>query len=287
MTGYGKGVVLINDKKLNIEVKSLNAKTAEISVKSPYFLREKELEIRKMVSGELERGKIEVFISFEKSQDSPLSCSINKEVVEAYIEQLSQFSPKYADEREFLKIALRLPFSTTQDSNEEISLTKEQEVEFFKSLASALKDLKQYRQNEGKALEADFYLRINNIRKLLECVEVEDAQRIPSVRERLLLACSEIKDKVDENRFEQEMIFYIEKLDITEEKVRLRNHLDYFEKTMQEREHSGKKLAFIAQEMGREINTIGSKANDATVQQRVVEMKDELEKIKEQVLNIL
>ena len=281
MTGFGKSVIQLPTKKINIEIKSLNSKSLDLNARMPSMYREKELSIRKQIANSLTRGKID-FSLFVEMTGEGTSTQINKTIVNQYIKQLKDVVD--GDETELLKMAVRLPDAITTERDE----INEDEWETIQAeIDSALKQLVDYRLHEGKSLETDFKDRIKNIDVLLEKVIKIDPERIEAVRDRLRKGVEELKEKVDENRFEQELVFYIEKFDITEEKVRLHNHLDYFIKTLNSDDSNGKKLGFISQEIGREINTIGSKSNYAPMQKLVVQMKDELEKIKEQLLNVL
>jgi uncharacterized protein (TIGR00255 family) len=281
MTGYGKSVIQLPTKKISIEVKSLNSKNLDLNTRMPSLYREKELEIRKQIASKLVRGKIDFSLYMEITGEET-STQINKTVVQQYIKQLKEVVD--GDETEMLKMAIRLPDAVTTERDE---IDEDEWSQIAKEIDSSLEKIYQYRLDEGQVLEADFIERVNTISNLLEQVIKMDPERIEGVRERLQKGIADIKEKVDENRFEQELVFYIEKFDITEEKVRLSNHLDYFLKTLKSSDSNGKKLGFISQEMGREINTIGSKSNYAPMQKLVVQMKDELEKIKEQLLNVL
>lgn len=282
MTGFGKSQKQTENFSLSVEIKSLNSKGVDLNLKLPPIFREKELEIRKNLSDRLLRGKIDALISFENSAEKA-SVIINQEMVKNYISQLKQIVQNPANDLDFLQMAVRMPEVYTSFQQE---LSQEHYQLLCECLGEALTELENFRRNEGEALKQDFLFRKKNIEAFLEEISVLDIQRTEQIRERLLKSVAELKDKFDENRFEQELIFYLEKLDITEEKVRLKNHLSYFEEVLEE-ENSGRKLGFIAQEIGREINTIGSKANFAPIQQLVVKMKDELEKIKEQSANVL
>ena len=281
MTGYGKTILQLPTKKLTIEIKSLNSKNLDLNTRMPSIYREKELDIRKLIASQLIRGKIDFSIYLEITGEET-STQVNIPVVKQYIKQLRDLVD--GDETELLKMAVRFPdaLSTERD---EIDETEWHEIE--KSIEDVLKAIDLYRLDEGKVLEADFAQRISSIKNTLDKVIAIDPERIEAVRERLQKAISELKENIDQNRFEQELIYYIEKYDITEEKVRLNNHLDYFLSSLNSEDSNGKKLGFIAQEIGREINTIGSKSNYAPMQKLVVQMKDELEKIKEQLLNVL
>ncbi len=281
MTGFGKSVIQLPSKKISIEIKSLNSKILDLNARMPSMYREKELEIRKQIADALTRGKID-FSLFVEMTGEGTSTLINKTIVTQYIKQLKEVVD--GDETEMLKMAIRLPDAVTTERDE----IDEDEWKLIQTeIDSALKHLIDYRLHEGKSLEADFLDRIKNINELLKKVIEMDPERIDGVRERLKKGIAELKENIDQNRFEQELVYYIEKFDITEEKVRLHNHLDYFIKTLISPDSNGKKLGFISQEIGREINTIGSKSNYAPMQKLVVQMKDELEKIKEQLLNVL
>jgi uncharacterized protein (TIGR00255 family) len=281
MTGYGKSVIQLPTKKISIEVKSLNSKNLDLNTRMPSLYREKELSIRKLIASKLVRGKIDFSLYMEITGEET-STQINKTVVNQYIKQLKDVVD--GDETELLKMAIRLPDAVTTERDE---MDEDEWSKIAKEIDSSLEKIQQYRVDEGQSLEDEFISRAQNISDLLDEVIAMDPDRIDGVRERLNKGISEIKEKVDENRFEQELVYYIEKFDITEEKVRLKNHLDYFQKALKSDDSNGKKLGFISQEMGREINTIGSKSNYAPMQKLVVQMKDELEKIKEQLLNVL
>jgi TIGR00255 family protein len=282
MTGFGKSSFQVYNKKITLEIKSLNSKSIDLNIRIPQIYKEKELFLRKIISDYLERGKVDFILSIENSSENT-SSSLNIPVIQGYIKQMQLITPE-APEVELLKMAVRMPDALTtpleEVDEEEFSLIE-------KNLYLALEQLKEFRSTEGNILKKDFLLRIDNIRKYLEQIEIIDIERLSGIRNRMEKSIEEIKERVDANRFEQEIIFYLEKLDITEEKVRLANHLNYFITTLEEAQSNGRKLGFIAQEIGREINTLGSKANNAQMQQTVVLMKNELEKIKEQVLNIL
>ena len=281
MTGYGKFQGQIEHKKISIEIKALNGKNLDLMIRHPQVYKEIELDMRKMLSVELNRGKVEVFIHVENNSGQSAT-NINKALVQSYMEQLADIVS--TDEQSALQIAMRLP-DVMQSSREEIDEAEKNFV--LAGLEKAAKHLNEFRGQEGAALAEDFIFRIEAISSSLEEVEKIDVVRKEEIRSRLEKAVAEIKESVDENRFEQELIYYLEKYDITEEKVRLRNHLSYFMETLNNNQSSGKKLGFIAQEIGREINTIGSKSYHAALQKVVVIMKDDLEKIKEQLLNVL
>lgn len=281
MTGYGKSVLQLPTKKITIELKSLNSKNLDLNARMPSIYREKELYLRKLMAKELNRGKIDFSIYVEATAEDT-STKINTPVVKQYIQQLKNVVA--GDEIELLKMAVRFPDALNTE-REEIDENEWKHIEAeIKTAISAIND---YRLNEGKVLETDFKNRVTTIENLLQQVIIMDPERVEGVRERLKKGVEELREKYDENRFEQELVYYIEKFDITEEKVRLQNHLQYFIETLNSKDSNGKKLGFIGQEMGREINTIGSKSNYAPMQQLVVQMKDELEKIKEQLLNVL
>ncbi|MDX1829576.1 MAG: YicC/YloC family endoribonuclease [Lutibacter sp.] len=281
MTGYGKTVLQLPTKKISIELKSLNSKNLDVSVRMPSYYREKELDVRKKIASKLIRGKIDFSIYIENN-GGEVHSKVNENVVKEYMNQLKKIVD--SNEIELLKMAVRLPDSLKTEREE---LDEEEWKQIEKTINETTDKIILYRKDEGKALLNDFELRIENIEKILDKIIEIDPQRIAQVRERLQKSISELETKIDQNRFEQELIYYIEKLDITEEKVRLKNHLDYFKKELNSDISNGKKLAFITQEMGREINTMGSKSNFAAMQNLVVQMKDELEKIKEQSLNVL
>lgn len=282
MTGYGKSVVQLPTKKISIEIKSLNSKNLDLNTRMPSTYREKELSIRKRIASKLIRGKVD-FSLYIESTGEETSTQINTSLVKQYIEQLKAVVNN-ADETEYLKMAVRMPDALTTEREE---IDEQEWNEISKVIDLSLDKTIEYRLDEGITLETDFIGRVKSISNLLDEVIAMDPDRIDGVRERLTKGISDIKEKVDDNRFEQELVYYIEKFDITEEKVRLENHLEYFKKALQSDDSNGKKLGFISQEMGREINTIGSKSNHAPMQKLVVQMKDELEKIKEQLLNVL
>ncbi|MCF4100724.1 YicC family protein [Gillisia sp. M10.2A] len=281
MTGFGKSLLQLPTKKITVEIKSLNSKNLDLNARIPGQYREKELDLRKIIANSLTRGKVDFSLYVEVTKEETSSV-VNAPIVKAYMEQLRDIVN--ADDDELLKMAIRMPDSMKTE-REEIDETEFSSIE--KAVMTALEEINTFRTDEGKALEKDLNVRIANIETLLSDIIAMDPDRIAGVRERLRKGVEELKERVDENRFEQELVFYIEKFDITEEKVRLDNHLSYFKETIASEDSNGRKLAFISQEMGREINTIGSKSNYAPMQQLVVQMKDELEKIKEQLLNVL
>lgn len=281
MTGFGKTETQWEDKNLSIEIRSLNSKNADINLRTPSYLREMDTEIRKRIAKQLHRGKIDlnIFIEFN-GQNAP--STINTAVVKSYIDQLKTISD--GSENEMMAIAMRLP-DTLSSERETLQETEKEAV--YTLIGQVLKDIENYRTDEGNALEKDFKKRLELIENHLQSVIKIDPERNEKIEQKLRSTLEDLKIEIDANRFEQELIFYLEKFDITEEKVRLKNHLDYFKEVMNNDFPNGKKLGFIAQELGREINTIGSKANHAELQKIVVQMKDELEKIKEQLLNVL
>ncbi|MDA9630448.1 YicC family protein [Flavobacteriaceae bacterium] len=281
MTGFGKKEAQWEDKSLSIEIRSLNSKNADINLRTPSYLREIDTEIRKRIAQKLHRGKIDlnIFIEFN-GKNAPTA--INASVVKEYIAQLKQIEEN--NEIDLLAIAMRLPDTLSSERN---ALQEDEKKAIFNLLDDAIKNIETYRLDEGKVLEKDFLLRLNLIETYLEDAIKIDPERSKKIEVKLRASLEELKIEIDSNRFEQELIFYLEKFDITEEKVRLQNHLDYFKKVLENDFPNGKKLGFVAQEIGREINTIGSKANHSELQKIVVQMKDELEKIKEQLLNVL
>ena len=282
MTGFGKATLQLPTKKITVEVKSLNSKGLDLSVRMPSVYREMELGLRNEISLALERGKIDCFFFFESPAEQT-STKVNVPIVKAYMAQLREVYGD-AEETELMKMAVRMP-DTMKIEREEID--ENDWLEIQKVIKEAISNILNFRQAEGVSLENEFQLRIGNIRSYMNEALALDPERVQAIKDRLQTAIAELKVNVDENRFEQELIYYLEKLDITEEKVRLTNHLDYFLETIKGKEANGRKLGFITQEMGREINTMGSKSNHAQMQKLVVMMKDELEKIKEQVLNVL
>lgn len=281
MTGYGKSVLQLPTKKISIELKSLNSKNLDVNARMPSMYRAKELDLRKLLAKHLVRGKVDFSLYVEITGEDT-SSKINKTVVKEYIKQLKDVVN--GDDVELLKMAVRLPDAVTTERDD---IDEEEWLKIAEGINEAISKIVNYREDEGAILKQDFTDRISTLKELLDQVIAIDPERIEGVRARLEKGIADIKEKVDENRFEQELVYYIEKFDITEEKVRLDNHLDYFIKTLNSDDSNGKKLGFISQEIGREINTIGSKSNYAPMQKLVVQMKDELEKIKEQLLNVL
>jgi uncharacterized protein (TIGR00255 family) len=281
MTGYGKSVLQLPNKTISIEIKSLNSKSLDLNMRMPSMYRSKELGLRKLIASKLNRGKVDFSLFFESTGEAT-HANVNPTVVNKYIKQLEGLVT--GNKMDFLQMAIKMPDAI---STEREDIDESEWADIQNGVLNALENLRAYRMEEGNVLELDFTKRISIISNLLEQVLEIDPERITNVRERLHKGVSELKEKYDENRFEQELVYYIEKFDITEEKVRLQNHLEYFIKTLNSDDSNGKKLGFISQEIGREINTIGSKANFAPMQKLVVQMKDELEKIKEQLLNVL
>ena len=281
MTGYGKSEATYNGLKVFLEVRSLNSKNLDVNTRIPNRYREMDAQIRKTIAAQLQRGKVDCSLFYE-STDGQTNAVINLPVVESYMHQLDALAQ--VNDKEKLEIAMRLPDVLKVDRD---NLEEAEKSLVHQLLEAVLKQLNTYRKDEGQALYDDFVKRLRLLQKYLSTVAAADPQRKEAVRQRLQEALAETKEKIDPNRFEQELIYYLEKFDITEELVRLENHLKYFEENLNAPQSQGKKLGFIAQEIGREINTIGSKVNDATVQHTVVQMKDELEKIKEQLLNVL
>ncbi|QUB56294.1 YicC family protein [Prevotella melaninogenica] len=288
MTGYGKAVVAYKEKKINVEVKSLNSKSLDLSARIAPLYREKEMEIRRLLAQKLERGKVDFSLWVEK-ESTVDATPINAALVENYYKQIKAISestgiPKPED---WFTTLLRLPDVTAKT---EVEVLDDEEWEVAQqAINEAIEKLTEFRKQEGAALQKKFTEKIDNIANLLKSIEPFEKSRVPKIREKIIDGLKQIPEvDYDKNRLEQELIYYIEKLDINEEKQRLTNHLKYFHETMKESGHGvGKKLGFIAQEMGREINTTGSKSNQAEMQNIVVKMKDELEQIKEQVLNAL
>ena len=287
MTGYGKSEAVFEGKKIHVEIKSLNSKSLDLSTRIAPLYREKEIEIRKMVAAALERGKVDMNVWVEKTLQS--SASINEEAVQNYVQQIRQISQNCGisePQNNWWEVMVRLPETLLSSQVETLDEAEWEVVK--KAIEEALDNLQEFRRQEGAALEQKFTQKLDNIECLLKQIETYETTRVAKIKERIISGLSELKAVAyDQNRLEQELIYYIEKLDISEEKQRLANHLKYFRETMADGHAQGKKLGFIAQEMGREINTTGSKSNQAEMQNIVVKMKDELEQIKEQVLNAL
>jgi len=284
MTGYGKAVLQLPSKKVTIEIKSLNSKNLDLNVRIPSYYKEKELAVRKKLAKTLVRGKVDFSIFVEMTADET-STTINHGVVKEYMQQLRNVvQTGNSSDVELLKMAVKMPDALKTEREE---LDESEWAEIKKAIDIATKEILQYRTDEAASLEIDFRQRVANIKTYLEEVKALDGDRIENIKTRLQKAIDDLKVETDENRFEQELIYYLEKLDINEEKVRLANHLDYFLEALDSPDSNGKKLGFIIQEMGREINTTGSKANYAPMQKAVIQMKNELEQIKEQILNVL
>jgi uncharacterized protein (TIGR00255 family) len=287
MTGFGKATGEINNKKITVEIKSLNSKQADVSVRMPSFYKEKELLVRSFINKELERGKIE-FNLYVELLGEQTNLQLNKELFKKYYNELSSIATDLGenDKTDFIAIISKMPDIL---KNEREELDENEWIEVNKVIVTAIKNINDFRTTEGQSLADELVSRINNISTLLTEVEKFEAARIDVVKDRITqhLKDSVGEDNINKDRFEQELIYYIEKFDVTEEKTRLSTHLNYFIETMNTSISEGKKLGFITQEIGREINTLGSKANNADLQKIVVQMKDELEKIKEQALNIL
>ncbi len=281
MTGFGKSVLQLPGKKITIEVKSLNSKSLDLNARIPSTYREKELAMRNLVAKSLVRGKVD-FALYVESTGEVTNTKVNEGVVKEYMNQLGNVTD--GDPVELLKMAVRLPDALKTEREE---MDENEYKSILDNLKIALREINTYRADEGSSLKIEFENRIKNLLRLLEEVITMDVDRLENVKVRLEKAVADLKVELDANRFEQELIYYLEKYDITEEKVRLKNHLEYFTEALNSEDSNGKKLGFIGQEIGREINTIGSKSNYAPMQQLVVQMKDELEKIKEQVLNVL
>ena len=284
MTGYGKSVLQLPTKKVTIEIKSLNSKNLDLNVRIPSYYKEKELSVRKKLASALVRGKVDFSIFVEMTADET-STTVNNGVVKEYMQQLRNVvQTGTSDDVELLKMAVKMPDALKTEREE---LDENEWNLINENIDVAIKEIVQYRIDEAASLEVDFKERISNIKMYLEEVKALDGDRVENVKTRLKKAIDDLKVDTDENRFEQELIYYLEKLDINEEKVRLANHLDYFLETLATPDSNGKKLGFVIQEMGREINTTGSKANFAPMQKAVIQMKNELEQIKEQILNVL
>ena len=286
MTGFGKSEVSLPNKKITVEIRSLNSKQLDLSVRMPGIYRQKEFDIRSVAAAAIQRGKADITVTVENSTVST-SATVNKEIFGEYMRQVNEaltYSNVSADYDAIVPAVLRMPDVVSTQSE---SLTEEESAALMQALEEALKQFNSFREQEGATLIADLLRRVDLIEEYKRQVEPFEATRAETIKNRIRENLAQLKVDIDTNRLEQEMIFYIEKLDITEEKVRLTNHCNYFREVAAAEEAVGRKLGFIAQEMGREINTLGSKANESNMQILVVKMKDELEKIKEQVLNIL
>ena len=280
MTGFGKTERTQGNKTITIEIRVLNSKTVDISSRLPQRYKELDILLRKKIITSLKRGKIDLTILYKSNEES--NSFINKSIVEGYISQLKDFQDY--NESDLLSIAMRLPETLKTEKND---INEEEKSNLLLLLDKTLSKVISFREQEGQILSNDFFYRSELLIKYLNQISKIDTNRKAKIKERLNTEIKKLKIDVDQNRLEQEMIYYIEKLDVTEEKIRLKNHISYFNETLGSENSQGKKLSFICQEMGREINTIGSKANDFEIQKIVVQMKDELEKIKEQLLNIL
>lgn len=289
MTGFGKAILQTKNKNIQIEIKSLNSKQLDVNIKLPISYKKKEIEIRNLLAGKLIRGKIEMLISEELINDEEEFVNkINSSVIKSYFHQLKKIATDLEIKMDdtFFSNLVRLPDVIQSPM---IDISEDEWERLQKSIELAIEDLNLFRKQEGKALEKDIKNRIYQISSLSENIEKYEKKRVETIKERIKNNLFNFlgKENIDENRFEQELIYYLEKIDITEEKVRLKNHCSYFLETINQNKVNGKKLGFITQEIGREINTIGSKANDSDIQKIVILMKDELEKIKEQIFNVL
>ena len=281
MTGYGRAEIQFENKNYVLELRSLNSKGLELNARLPVYVREIEIQLKKIIGEALKRGKIDLNLNIENMSNSTAK-TINVDTVNQYIEQLKDIED--GDRMELLKMALKLPDTLKKEMED----FEEEEIQMLEALLrKAIDALNGFRSDEGKILQSEFNKRLVNLETLSKEVETIDPERSTKIQEKLKSSLETLQVEVDQNRFEQELIYYLEKYDITEEKVRLKNHIDYFKNTLENPVSNGKKLGFITQEMGREINTIGSKANHADLQKLVIQMKDELEKIKEQLLNVL
>lgn len=288
MTGFGSHTIDTEDYVINVEIKTLNSKFIEIGMRLSPMFSHREVDIKALINEKIERGKVNAVVNFTPKNPNLNRMKVNRPLVQAYFQELTETAHTLgADTRDIFRIVMQMPDVLVKEGADDSLEAAWQHLR--KAVVAALDDCDQYRQGEGKALETKFLEYIGQISQMLDRVEARDPQRAERVREKLRQHLVEIRanELYDANRFEQEMIYYLEKLDISEEKVRLRHHLEFFAQTLRSPESNGRKLGFIAQEIGREINTIGSKANDAEIQRIVVNMKEELEKIKEQVLNIL
>lgn len=286
MTGFGKSICEMPNKKISIEIKTLNSKQMDINAKLPVFYREKETEVRALITSRLERGKVDMYVNVENI-GGYAECSINRDVIKAHFAELKQIATELNQTpNDYLTLLMKMPDIYNTNT---IEISDDEWIMFKTAIDKAIDKVEEFRINEGNILTTDFEKRIVIIEQLLNSVETFEASRIQNIKDKLWKNLNDMLEasKIDNNRFEQEIIYYLEKIDITEEKTRLKKHLDYFTNTLNSESSQGKKLGFICQEIGREINTIGSKANDVQIQQIVVQMKDELEKIKEQLMNIL
>ncbi|MEO5909792.1 MAG: YicC/YloC family endoribonuclease [Pelobium sp.] len=287
MTGYGLATKDLDNGKYTVEIKSLNSKFLELNIKLPKAFSDKEFFLRNECSKLLERGKVMLSITTEGNETSAKGASINKELLKHYYQELKSVAQEMGEENsDLMALAVNLPEVVKYDEN---SISEEEWKLMLDAFYLAVKNFQQFRADEGGVLENDLSARIGSILNFMSLVERDEPNRVPAIKEKLntMLADAVGKENVDQNRLEQELIYYIDRLDITEEKVRLKSHCNYFIETLKDKDANGKKLGFISQEIGREINTMGSKANDANIQRYVVGMKEELEKIKEQLLNVL
>lgn len=286
MTGFGKYTCELPDKKVDIEIKSLNSKQLDLNMRMPQIYRDREFDIRNLFAAEVQRGKVDLTITVESAVPDKIP-QINEQIFEHYYKRLKSIAENLGinESTDFIRTILYLPETMKVEQTE----VDEDEWRVVRhGILEALEAMKQFRIQEGAALYEDIMHRIDLIESLSQEVEKYEKSRIDRIRGRIRESLDELADRtIDQNRFEQELIYYLEKLDVTEEKVRLRNHIAYFRETIAEDDQVGKKLGFITQEIGREINTLGSKANDSDIQKLVIQMKDELEKIKEQLLNVL
>ncbi len=282
MTGYGKSILELPEKKITIEIRSLNSKTLDLNTRIPSYYREKELEIRNIISEKVQRGKVDFSMQVELNA-AARSQKLNADLIKSYIADFKQITPEIS-EADLLPVVMRMPdvMNFSQDD-----LSEEEWNAIRNTVLDAINALNQYRFDEGNVLEKELVNYVQNILNLLTEVEPFEGERIITIKERFTKRLEDLKAEIDQNRYEQEMIYFLEKLDITEEKVRLKNNCEYFIQEIHQPNSNGKKLGFISQEIGREINTLGSKSNHAEMQKIVVQMKDELEKIKEQSLNVL
>lgn len=285
MTGFGKATTELKNKRVIIEIRTLNSKNLDVNFRMPSTYKKNELSWRKLMAKSLRRGKVDVMINVQNSESSS-SVNLNQNLIKSYVSDMQNILPlrEGMDNAKLLEIAMTLPDALISKEDES---TEDENSQIEEGIKSAVNQVLEFRKQEGKHLMDEFENNVNQIATNLKTIEDIDGERIDRLRARIKTAISELKVDYDQNRFEQELIYYIEKYDISEEKSRLKSHINYFRETLTSKESNGKKLNFISQEMGREINTIGSKANYAEMQNLVVEMKDQLEKIKEQLLNIL
>lgn len=287
MTGYGSSIKDLDNGKYTVEIKSLNSKFLELNIKLPKAFSDKEFFLRTECSKLIERGKVMLFITSENHDAGLKAASINKDLLKHYFTELKTAAQELGENsQDLMSIAVNLPEVVKYDEN---AVSEDEWKQMLETFYQAIKNFQQFRADEGRVLEIDLISRIEGILNLMSLVERDEPNRVPAIKEKLnnMLATAVGAENVDQNRLEQELIYYIDKLDITEEKVRLKSHCNYFVETLMDKDANGKKLGFISQEIGREINTMGSKANDANIQRYVVGMKEELEKIKEQLLNVL